>query len=229
MFRAIGNLFSGRNRWSVSCAPAEKTNVKILHIDSSILGEYSVSRQLSAETVAWQKAEHPDATVLYRDLAADPLPYLTGAHLVARQGNPVTEATLEADLAIGNSHIEDLAAADIIVIGVPMYNFSIPAQLKSWIDRVVVAGKTFQYGAAGPEGLLPAGKKAFLISSRGGIYTGDSPAAVLDHQEKYLSAVLGFIGVRDVVWIRAEGLSLGAETKEAAIVQAQSEIARVPA
>nr|WP_259369496.1 NAD(P)H-dependent oxidoreductase [Komagataeibacter oboediens] len=200
-----------------------------MHIDSSILGEYSVSRQLSAETVAWQKAEHPDATVLYRDLAADPLPYLTGAHLVARQGNPVTEATLEADLAIGNSHIEDLAAADIIVIGVPMYNFSIPAQLKSWIDRVVVAGKTFQYGAAGPEGLLPAGKKAFLISSRGGIYTGDSPAAVLDHQEKYLSAVLGFIGVRDVVWIRAEGLSLGAETKEAAIVQAQSEIARVPA
>lgn len=229
MFRAIHHLFSGHGRWSGSHPAAEKTSVKILHIDSSILGEYSVSRQLSAEIVARHKAAHPGATVLYRDLAAAPLPYLTGAHMAARQGGPVTEATLEADLAVGNSHIEDLVAADIVVIGVPMYNFSIPAQLKSWIDRVVVAGRTFQYGATGPEGLLPAGKKAFLISSRGGVYTGGSPAAVLDHQEKYLGAVLGFIGVRDVTWIRAEGLSLGADAKEAAIIQAQGEIALIPA
>ncbi|MBB2163903.1 FMN-dependent NADH-azoreductase [Gluconacetobacter sp. 1b LMG 1731] len=201
--------------------------MKILHIDSSILGHYSVSRQLSAETVARHKAAHPDATVIYRDLAIDPVPYLTGAHMAALQGKPVTDTALADDLAIGDGHINDLLAADIVVIGVPMYNFSLPAQLKSWIDRVVVAGKTFRYGASGPEGLLPQGKKAFLISTRGGIYTGDSPAAMLDHQEKYLAAVLAFIGLTDVTWIRAEGLALGQDAKDATIVQAQGEIARL--
>ncbi|MBB2158327.1 FMN-dependent NADH-azoreductase [Gluconacetobacter diazotrophicus] len=202
--------------------------MKILHIDSSILGDYSVSRQLSAETVARQKAAHPDATITYRDLAADPVPYLTGAHMAAFQGAPVTDAALADDLAIGNGYIDDLLAADIVVIGAPMYNFSLPAQLKSWIDRVVVAGKTFQYGAAGPEGLLPKGKKAFIISTRGGVYTGDSPVAALDHQEKYLGAVLAFIGLTDVTWIRAEGLALGQDAKDAAIVQAQGEIVGLP-
>ncbi|GBR09791.1 FMN-dependent NADH-azoreductase [Gluconobacter frateurii] len=202
--------------------------MKILHIDSSILGDYSVSRQLSADTVARLKAVHPDATVTYRDLAANPVPYLTGAHMASFQGAPVTDAALADDLAIGNGYIDDLLAADIIVIGAPMYNFSVSVQLKSWIDRVVVAGKTFQYGATGPEGLLPKGKKAFLISTRGGVYTGGSPAAALDHQEKYLGSILAFIGLTDVTWIRAEGLALGEDAKDAAIVQAQGEIVDLP-
>lgn len=202
--------------------------MKILHIDSSILGNHSVSRQLSAETVAQQKAAYPDATVTYRDLAASPIPYLTGEHMAAFQGAPVTDAALADDLETGNGYIDDLLAANIIVIGVPMYNLSVPAQLKSWIDRVVVAGRTFQYGAAGPEGLLPKGKKAFIISTRGGVYTGDSPAAALDYQEKYLGSVLAFIGLTDVTWIRAEGLALGQDAKDAAIAQAQGEIAGLP-
>lgn len=113
----------------------------------------------------------------------------------------------------------------MIVIGVPMYNFSIPSQLKAWIDRVCVAGRTFQYGANGPEGLLPKGKKVFIASSRGGQYTGDSPAAFLEHQESYLKAVLGFIGLTDVTIIRAENLSRGDDAKNAALADAKGQIA----
>ncbi|MDN7356246.1 FMN-dependent NADH-azoreductase [Acetobacter senegalensis] len=196
----------------------------ILHIDSSILGDYSASRKISAQTVERLKVLYPQSDVIYRDLAADPIPYLSSAHLTAQQGGSVPEATIEADLATGNTCIEELMAADVIVIGVPMYNFSIPAQLKSWIDRVVVAGKTFRYGANGPEGLLPSGKKVFLISARGGVYSAGH-AAALDHQEAYMLAVLGFIGLQDVNCIRAEGLALGDTEKEAALVHAQEEIA----
>jgi FMN-dependent NADH-azoreductase len=105
-----------------------------------------------------------------------------------------------------------------------MYNFSIPSQLKGWIDRVCVAGRTFQYGANGPEGLLPKGKKVFIASTRGGVYTGNSPAAVLEHHESYLKGVLGFIGLTDVTVIRAEGLNLGEEPKATAIAQAKAQI-----
>ncbi|MBU4683035.1 FMN-dependent NADH-azoreductase [Cedecea davisae] len=197
----------------------------ILHIDTSILGGYSVSRQLSAEIVARQKTLHPNATVIYRDLVEAPALHLSDKHIAAFQGAEVTDAALGADLAVGGAYIDDLFAADVIVIGVPMYNFSIPSQLKAWIDRVCVAGRTFQYGANGPEGLLPKGKKVFIASSRGGQYTGDSPAAFLEHQETYLKAVLGFIGLSDVTVIRAEGVSRGDEVKNAALAEAKDQIA----
>ena len=197
----------------------------ILHIDSSILGDYSVSRVLSAAIVASQQALRPDAKVVYRDLAKDESRHLSGAHLAAFQGAAVTDAALGADLAAGAAYIDDLFAADVIVIGAPMYNFSIPSQLKAWIDRVCVAGKTFKYGPNGPEGLLPSGKKAFIGVSRGGVYSGGGPAAFLEHQESYLKGVLGFIGVADVTVVRAEGLNLGPEAKEAAISDAKARIA----
>ncbi|WP_244878514.1 FMN-dependent NADH-azoreductase [Cedecea davisae] len=197
----------------------------ILHIDTSILGGYSVSRQLSAEIVARQKTLHPNATVIYRDLVEAPALHLSDKHIAAFQGAEVTDAALGADLAVGGAYIDDLFAADVIVLGVPMYNFSIPSQLKAWIDRVCVAGRTFQYGANGPEGLLPKGKKVFIASSRGGQYTGDSPAAFLEHQETYLKAVLGFIGLTDVTVIRAEGVSRGDEVKNAALAEAKEQIA----
>ncbi|MFZ4833192.1 FMN-dependent NADH-azoreductase [Rouxiella sp. Mn2063] len=197
----------------------------ILHIDSSVLGGYSVSRQLSAEIVARQEVLHPGATIIYRDLVQAPAQHLSDKHLAVFQGAEVTDAALGADLAAGGAFIEDLFAADVIVIGAPMYNFSIPSQLKAWVDRVCVAGRTFQYGANGPEGLLPKGKKVFIASSRGGFYTGDSPAAFLEHHETYLKAVLGFIGLTDVTVIRAEGLSRGDEAKNAAITGAQEQIA----
>ena len=201
----------------------------ILHIDSSILGGYSVSRTLSAEIVARQQVLHPESTVIRRDLVADPVLHLSDRHIAVFQGAEVTDAALGADLAAGGSYIDDLFAADIIVIGVPMYNFSVPSQLKAWIDRVCVAGRTFQYTANGPVGLLPKGKKVFIASSRGGIYSGDSPFAAFEHQETYLKGALGFIGLTDVTVVRAEGLNLGEDAKAAAIAKAKSEIAALAA
>src|SRR6202453_951013 len=192
----------------------EGTAMKLLHIDSSVLGAGSASRALSADIVARQVKLHPDIDVLYRDLATDAALHLSPAHLAAWQGQTVTDAQLGADLAKGGAYLEELLASDIIVIGAPMYNFSIPSQLKAWIDRVVVAGKTFRYGANGAEGLLK-NKKVFIASSRGNVYTPGSPAAALEHHESYLLGVLAFIGLTDVAIVRAEGLAFGPEAKEA--------------
>jgi FMN-dependent NADH-azoreductase len=208
---------------------SEALPMTILHIDSSILGPNSVSRALTSEIVARQLALNPGAKVIYRDLETDAALHLSGAHLAVFQGGTVTNPTLGADLAVGSAYLDDLFAADIIVIGAPMYNFSIPSQLKAWIDRVVVAGKTFQYTANGPEGLLPKGKKVFIASSRGGVYTGDSPAAVLEHHETYLRGVLSFIGLTDITVIRAEGLGLGQDVRDTSLAKAKAEIAAIAA
>jgi len=196
----------------------------ILHLDSSILAGNSASRLLSAQIVARQQFLHPSATVIYRDLVVDGSVPLTGEHIAVLRGGAAATSELEIDLAAGAAHIDDLYAADVIVIGAPMYNFSVPAQLKAWIDRVCVAGRTFQYTAAGPVGLLPEGKRAFVASTRGGVYSGDSPAAFMDHQESYLQAVLGFVGVSDVSVVRAEGLNMGEEVRAAALAKASAQI-----
>jgi FMN-dependent NADH-azoreductase len=205
-----------------------KTMTTILHIDSSILGGYSASRALTADIVARQLALHPGARVIRRDLVVDAAMHLSDAHLAVFQGGEVGNPALGADLATGGAYIDDLFAADIIVIGAPMYNFTVPSQLKGWIDRVCVAGRTFQYGANGPEGLVK-GKKVYVASTRGGVYTGESPAAALDHQESYLLGVLGFIGLTDVTIIRAEGLAMGEENKAAALAAAKAEISALAA
>jgi FMN-dependent NADH-azoreductase len=203
--------------------------MQLLHIDSSVLGAHSVSRTLSAEIVARQLALYPGLRVTHRDLAADAAQHLSAAHLAAWQGGTVEDTLLSADLAKGSRYLEELFAADIIVIGAPMYNFSIPTQLKAWIDRVVVAGKSFRYGADGPVGLLPRGKKVFIASSRGNIYSAGAPAAALEHHESYLTGVLAFIGLTDVTIVRAEGLAFGAEAKEAALSRARENIAALAA
>jgi FMN-dependent NADH-azoreductase len=202
--------------------------MQLLHIDSSVLGTHSASRALSAEIVARQVVLHPDIQVTYRDLEADAALHLSSAHLAAWQGGAVEDLLLGADLAKGGGYLEELFAADIIVIGAPMYNFSIPSQLKAWIDRVVVAGKTFRYGANGAEGLLK-NKKVFIASSRGSVYAAGSPAAALEHHESYLTGVLSFIGLTDVTIVRAEGLAFGAEAKEAAMLKAREDIAAIAA
>src|SRR5580693_7480862 len=202
--------------------------MKLLHIDSSVLGPHSASRALSAEIVARQVALHPGIEVIRRDLAADAALHLSSAHLAVWQGGTVGDVTLGADLAKGGAYLDELLAADIIVIGAPMYNFSIPSQLKAWIDRVVVAGKTFRYGANGAEGLLK-NKKVFIASSRGSVYAAGSPAAALDHHESYLTGVLSFIGLTDLIIVRAEGLALGAEAKDAAMLKARANIAAIAA
>jgi FMN-dependent NADH-azoreductase len=149
--------------------------------------------------------------------------HLSDAHMAVFQGGEVSSAALGQDLATGSAYIEDLFAADIIVIGAPMYNFMIPTQLKGWIDRVSISGRTFRYGASGPEGLVK-GKKVLVASARGGVYTGDSPGAGMDHQETYLLVALGFIGLTDVTIIRAEGLALGDDIKSKAVAGAKAQI-----
>jgi len=198
--------------------------MQLLHLDSSALGAASVSRQLTSEIVARQRALHPGLQVVYRDLAADPALHLTGAHMAARMGAASDDATINADPVKGNAFMDELFAADILVIGAPMYNLSIPTSLKAWIDRIAVAGKTFRYTATGPEGLLK-NKKAFIASSRGGVYSAGSPGAAFEHQESYLLGLLAFLGVTDVTVVRAEGLAFSPEAKEAAVARALEDIA----
>jgi FMN-dependent NADH-azoreductase len=202
--------------------------MQLLQIDSSVLGANSASRALSADIVARQVSLHPGIKVTRRDLAADAALHLSSAHLAAWQGSAIEDADLGADLAKGGNYLDELFAANIIVIGAPMYNFSIPSQLKAWIDRVVVAGKTFRYGANGAEGLLKD-KKVFIASSRGSVYAPGSPAAALEHHESYLIGVLSFIGLTDITVVRAEGLALGPEAKEAAMSKARANIAAMAA
>ncbi len=200
----------------------------ILHIDSSITGPHSSSRALSAEIVARQRALLPGASVVYRDLAAAAPPHLTGPLFAALQASTANGPGPGAALSPAGTYIDELFAAEIIVIGAPMYNFSVPSQLKGWIDQVCIAGRTFRYDANGVEGLLK-GKKLFIASSRGGFYTGDSPMAFLDHHEAYLTGVLGFIGLTDATVIRAEGINLGDAAKATAMAKASAEIAALTA
>jgi FMN-dependent NADH-azoreductase len=217
--RALNSLFHSSER----TAP-----MIILHLDSSILGAYSASREISAAIVSRLLELHSGSNVTYHDLAAKPPLHLSGAHMAAFQGAPVEDALVGADIGQGGSYIDELFAADIIVIGTPMYNFAIPTQLKGWLDRVIVAGKTFRYGENGiPESLLPAGKTIFIASSRGGFYAEGSPIAAFDFQENYLKAALGFIGLTNITVIRAEGLATGDDAKTASITQAKGEAAAI--
>jgi FMN-dependent NADH-azoreductase len=203
--------------------------MKLLHLDSSVQGAGSASRALTADVVARQVTLHPGIEVIYRDLAADAALHLSPSHLAAFQGHPVDDAQLDADLTKGGAYLQELFDADIVVIGAPMYNFSIPSQLKSWIDRVVVAGKTFRYGANGPEGLLTGPKKVFIVSSRGNVYTPGSAVSSFEHHESYLKSVLTFLGLTDVTIVRAEGLGFGPEAREAALSKARQTIAALAA
>jgi FMN-dependent NADH-azoreductase len=190
--------------------------MKLLHIDSSILGQSSASRELSSAWVKEWRTQNPNAEVRYLDLAEKPLTHLSGEALAAR-ALPVEQRNLAQQREVERSDraLDDFLAADVVVIGAPMYNFSIPSQLKAWIDRIAVAGKTFRYTANGPEGLVK-GKKIVVASSRGGIH-GNKPT---DHQENYLRTVFEFLGVTDIEFIRAEGLAYGPEQRTAAMASA---------
>ncbi len=200
--------------------------MKLLHVDSSILGQGSVSRDLSAEVVATFRGRHPGLAVTRLDLAATPIGHLTAAHLTAAQGAPVDDA-LKSDVTMGQVALEEFLAADIVVIGAPMYNLGVPSQLKAWIDRISIAGKTF-CGEHGPVGLCGA-KKLVIASSRGGVDSEGSPAGLFDHQETYLKAALGFLGITDITFIPAEGVAIGPEARGAALAAAKKETAALAA
>ena len=181
---------------------------KILHINSSVRNQGSLSRQLTAEFLAKWKAANPSDIVIERDLAANPVPHLTeqmmGAFFTpAEQRTPAQAQTVQ----ISDALVDELLAADVIVIGAPMYNFSVSSTLKAWIDHVARAGRTFQYTATGPVGLV-TGKKVFIVTATGGVYS-DGPAKAYDFLGTYLRSVLGFIGMTDVTFVQAEGLAMG--------------------
>ncbi|HYE42493.1 MAG TPA: NAD(P)H-dependent oxidoreductase [Caulobacteraceae bacterium] len=194
----------------------------ILQIDSSILGDGSVSRGLTAQA-ARRWAAATGGTIVHRDLGAAPIDHLTGAAAVASR-TPDADRTPEqtALAAADEAVLAEFLAADVVIIGAPMYNFSISSQLKAWIDRIAVAGKTFRYTEAGPEGLA-GGKKVILVSSRGGVYS-EGPAAAMDHQESYLRTVLGFLGVTDIEIVRAEAVNFGPDQRAKAIADAEAVI-----
>jgi FMN-dependent NADH-azoreductase len=183
--------------------------VTILQIDSAITGENSVSRQLTRAIVERIAGQDPGAEVIRRDLAADPLPHLTLAGMADRTA------------------LDEFLAADTVVIGAPMYNFSLPSQLKAWIDRILVAGETFRYTADGPIGLVQ-GKRVIVALARGGFYDAGTPAAALEHLQTYLAGVFGFIGV-DPEFITADGINIGPEQRAAAIEAALGETTRLAA
>ncbi|WP_425928103.1 FMN-dependent NADH-azoreductase [Pseudomonas sp. NyZ201] len=196
--------------------------MKLLHIDSSILGDNSASRQLSQQVVqAWQAAE-PGVEVIYRDLAADAISHFSSATLLAA-GTPeeARDAALAHEAKLSADTLQEFLDADAVVIGAPMYNFSIPSQLKAWIDRIAVAGKTFRYTEAGPEGLC-GNKKVIVVSTAGGLHVGQ-PTGV--GHEEFLKVLLGFIGITDVEFVRAHGLAYGEEPRNSAIQAAQAQIA----
>ncbi|MDB5704633.1 MAG: FMN-dependent NADH-azoreductase [Sphingomonas bacterium] len=202
--------------------------MKLLHIDSSILGPGSVSRRLSAAIVAQQQALHPGIEIVRRDLATHPVDHLTGLHLAAAQGAVPEAEALQRDIGAGATALDEFLAADVVVIGAPMYNFGIPSQLKAWIDRLAVAGRTFRYGENGVEGLA-GGKTVIVASSRGGFYGAESQMAFLDHQETYLRGVFGFFGITDISFIRAEGVAMGEPQRQQAIDGAEAEIRKLAA
>ena len=197
--------------------------MKLLHVDSSILGDHSVSRTISAAIVAQLTSRIDGLVVSYRDLASAPLSHLSGAALMGRQAVDAPPAgTSSEGIAGDEATLEDFIAADIVVIGCPMYNFAVPSQLKAWIDRICVAGKTFRYTEAGAVGMA-GGKRVIVAAARGGLYAPGTPEAAAEHQESYLKAVFGFLGVTDLTFIRAEGLAFGPDHRDEAIKSALHE------
>lgn len=203
--------------------------MKLLHLDSSILGQNSVSHLLSASAVASLSKAHPGIHITYRDLAARPIPHLSGPYLAAGQASEAQQQpALQADLALGQVVLDEFLAADVIVLGVGFYNFGIPSQLKAWVDRLAIVGKTFRYSEQGPIGLA-GGKRVVLTIARGGFYGPDTPTAQFEHAESYLKSIFAFFGITNIEVFAAEGVAFGPEAREAAILQAEEKIAALRA
>ena len=195
--------------------------MKLLHIDSSILGDNSASRQLSRDVVkAWQAAD-PEVVVSYRDLAGEAIEHFSAATLMAA-GTPaeLRDAVQKHEAQLSADTLAQFLAADAVVIAAPMYNFTIPTQLKAWIDRIAVAGQTFRYTEAGPEGLC-GNKKVIVVSTSGGLHVGQATGVA---HEDYLKVMLGFMGITDVEFVRAHGLAYGDEVRTKAMNDAQVHI-----
>ena len=196
----------------------------ILQLNTSLFGEQGQSSRLAAE-FARTLAESTGRELRVRDLAANPVPHLTAERITAF-GTPASERTLDQQRHVAESDalVDELRDADVLVLGLPMYNFGVPSTLKAYFDHVARAGVTFRYTAEGPLGLL-TGKKAFVFATRGGQHAGTET----DLQTAYVRLFLGFIGIRDVEFIYAEGLALGEQQRERALAAAAERINRLAA
>lgn len=197
--------------------------MKLLHIDSSITGDASVSRELTARTVAAWVATHPGTEVQHLDLAAQVVPHLGADALGFRTGQAAATDAQRRENALSEALVTQFLAADVVVIGAPLYNFTIPTQLKAWIDRVAQAGRTFAYTEQGPKGLA-GGKTVVVALTRGGVYSTSDAGRAMEHQETYLQTVMGFMGITDVRFVRAEGVAMGPDAKAQALAVAAQDI-----
>lgn len=197
----------------------------LLHIDSSPRSA-SISTKLSAEFVEKWKLQHPEGQVIHHNTTLEKLPFIDESTLGAFF-TPAESRSAEQknQLALSDKLIDELIAADVLVFGVPMWNLGIPASLKAWIDLIVRAGRTFTYTANGVEPLLPAGKKAYVFTARGGTYPAGSAMKAFDQQEPYLRTILGFLGIQEITFIHAENQSRGGDAPLAGVVKAEEEIA----
>jgi FMN-dependent NADH-azoreductase len=196
------------------------TNVLI--IDSAATGEASVSRKLTREAAERLQRRDPAARIVLRDIGSAPIPHLHEKTVPAIRAGIVDSEEARAALALSDELIAELQEADLIIIGAPMYNFGMPSTLKAWFDHVLRARVTFRYTEAGPEGLLK-GKKAIVVETRAGLYS-EGPAAAMDSQEPHIRTLLGFIGIDDVTFVRAEKLAFGPKVAAAALAEAAERI-----
>lgn len=200
--------------------------MQLLQIDSSILGANSVSRSLTQTIVDGYQQKHPQLRVTRHDFGSEPLPHVSPERLAIRGADPAQLSPVQREaIALSDKLIAELKAADVLVIGAPLYNFSIPSGLKAWIDYVAVAGKTFSYTANGPVGLVP-NKKAVIVATSGGVYS-DSPVSHM--HAGYVKTVLNFLGIHDVEIVRAEGLAMGDGVRQNALSAAHQQIAKLAA
>ncbi|RAJ98389.1 FMN-dependent NADH-azoreductase [Aliidiomarina maris] len=197
--------------------------MKILHVTAGIFGDNSVSTQLSNKLVERLSKGRDDVSVVVRDVAATAISHLDAEVLMAASTAEGDRSPRQVEeLALTETLLEEIFAADVLVIGAPMYNFTIPSQLKAWFDRIAQAGRTFRYTENGPEGLL-TDKKAYVASARGGFYS-EGEMAALDHQESYVTTILGFVGIKNVTVVRAEGVNISDSQREESIQAASANI-----
>jgi len=197
--------------------------MRVLQIKSSVFNGNGQSSRLAEGFVARLREERPDVEVVERDVVADPVPHLDGARAGAFFAKPEERsAEQRAVIAYSDALIDELRRADVLVLGLPMYNFGVPSQLKAWFDHLARAGETFKYTEKGPVGLL-TGKKAYVFATRGGVY-GDH-----DAQTQFVRQFLGFIGITDVEFVYAEGLAISAESRNNSLIAAQARSQRLAA
>src|SRR5271165_6502702 len=186
----------------------------------------SISRKLTRQFAKDWKTRNPNGQIVERDLSDGTVPYLSESWIEAAYTPEAQRTAAQRELlALSDILIDEILAADVILLGVPMHNYSVPATFKAWIDQIARAGKTFSYSDQGPKGLIPSNKKVVAILSRGGVYAGEGPQGALDFQVSYLRQILGLIGLSDVTFVHADRQGMGSQAAQLATEKAVQQVA----